>query len=103
MEGIEEGTALGILAAIGTDRRRWPSGKHVWSWLGRCPQHQISGGKVLSRRGRPRPPRGPAPPPPSGPPLPPPPRAARGLFRGAAGRPRTPPAPPPPAPQTGPL
>src|SRR4029450_3722357 len=24
-----------------------------WSWLGLCPQHKISGGKVLSRRVRP--------------------------------------------------
>ena len=53
MEGIEEGTALVSLSAIGTDMRRWPSVKHVWSWLGLCPQHQISGGKVLARRGRP--------------------------------------------------
>jgi len=36
---------------------RWPSVQHVWSWLGRCPQHQISGGKVLSRRVRPGAPR----------------------------------------------
>ena len=36
---------------------RWPSVKHVCSWLGLCPQHQISGGKVLSRRVRPGAPR----------------------------------------------
>ena len=53
IEGIEENTALIILSAIGTDRHRWPSVKHVWSWLGLCPQHKISGGKVLSRRVRP--------------------------------------------------
>ncbi len=53
IEGIEEHTALLILSAIGTDRHRWPSVKHFWSWLGRCPQHKISGGKVLSRRVRP--------------------------------------------------
>jgi len=27
--------------------------KHFCSWLGLCPQHKISGGKVLSRRVRP--------------------------------------------------
>jgi len=53
IEGIEEGTALVIRSEIGTDRTRWPSVKHVWSWLGLCPQHNISGGKVLSRRVRP--------------------------------------------------
>src|SRR5438094_2238643 len=53
IEGIEEGTALVILSEIGTDRTRWPSVKHFWSWRGLCPQHKISGGKVLSRRVRP--------------------------------------------------
>jgi transposase len=53
IEGIEEGTALGMLSEIGTDMTRWPSVKHFCSWLGRCPQHNISGGKVLSRRVRP--------------------------------------------------
>ena len=53
IEGIEENTALVILSEIGTDMHRWPSVKHFCSWLGLCPQHQISGGKVLSRRVRP--------------------------------------------------
>jgi transposase len=51
--GIEENTALIILSEIGTARHRWPSVKHVWSWLGLCPQHKIAGGTVLSRRVRP--------------------------------------------------
>src|SRR6266581_4403442 len=53
IEGIEENTALVILSEIGTDMTRWPSVKHFCSWLGLCPQHQISGGKGLSRRVRP--------------------------------------------------
>ena len=53
IEGIEENTALIILSEIGTDMHRWPSVKHFCSWLGLCPQHQISGGKILSRRVRP--------------------------------------------------
>src|SRR6266702_5746018 len=53
IEGIEENTALILLSEIGTDMHRWPSVKHFCSWLGLCPQHQISGGKVLSRRVRP--------------------------------------------------
>ena len=42
-----------LLSEIGTDMTRWPSVKHFCSWLGLCPQHKISGGKVLSRRVRP--------------------------------------------------
>src|SRR5438034_8987771 len=57
IEGSAAGPALGILSAIGTDMTRWPRVQHVCSGLGRCPQHQISGGKVLSRRGRPGAPR----------------------------------------------
>jgi transposase len=53
IEGVEEGTALVILSEIGTDMHRWPSVKHFCRWLGLCPQHKISGGKVLSRRVRP--------------------------------------------------
>jgi transposase len=53
IEGIEEGTALVILAQSGTDRSRWPRVKHFCSWLGLAPQHKISGGKVLSRHVRP--------------------------------------------------
>src|SRR2546427_121096 len=49
IEGIEEGTALIILSEVGTDMTRWPSVKHFCSWLGLCRQHQISGGKVVSR------------------------------------------------------
>ena len=53
IEGMEEGTALVILAAIGTDMSRWPSVKHLCSWLGLAPHHKMSGGTVLSRRVRP--------------------------------------------------
>src|SRR5215471_7399527 len=57
IEGSEDGTALVILSEIGTDMPRWPRVKPCWSWLGLCPQHQIAGGKVLSRRVRPGAPR----------------------------------------------
>lgn len=53
IEGIEESTALVVLSEIGTDMSRWPSAKHFCSWLGLCPDHRISGGKVLSRRTKP--------------------------------------------------
>src|SRR5205807_8124763 len=98
IEGIEEGTALVIRSEIGTDRTRWPSVKHVWSWLGLCPQHNISGGKVLSRRVRPGAHRVTVAPPLAAPPLPPSPSARGALLRPAQIPPRPPQAPPPPAP-----
>lgn len=52
IEGIDETTALVLLSEIGTDMSRWPSLKHFASWLGLCPQHRITGGKILSRRVR---------------------------------------------------
>jgi transposase len=52
IEGIDETTALVLLSEIGTDMTRWPSVKHFCSWLGLCPRHKISGGKILSRRVR---------------------------------------------------
>jgi transposase len=44
--GIDEPTALTSSSEIGLDLGRWPTVKHVTSWLGRCPHHQVSGGKV---------------------------------------------------------
>jgi transposase len=53
IEGIEESTALVVLSAIGTDRRRWPSEKHFGSWLGLAPNPKKSGGKMKSSATRP--------------------------------------------------
>jgi transposase len=53
IEGVDENTALVLLSEIGTDMSRWPTEKHFASWLGLCPHHKISGGKVLSRKVRP--------------------------------------------------
>jgi transposase len=52
VEGIDVSTALAILSEIGIDMSRWPSEKHFTSWLGLCPQHQGSAGKIRSRRVR---------------------------------------------------
>jgi transposase len=52
IEGIEVGTAMVLLGEIGTDMNRWPSLKHFCSWLGLCPQHKVTGGKIISRRTR---------------------------------------------------
>jgi len=53
IEGINEHTALVLLSELGTDMSRWPTEKHFAAWLGLCPLHKISGGKVLSRKVRP--------------------------------------------------
>jgi transposase len=52
LEGIDERTALAILGEVGPDVSRFPSAKHFPSWLGLCPQHQVSAGKVSGRRVR---------------------------------------------------
>lgn len=53
IEGMDETTSLVILSEIGLDRTRWPTVKPFTSWLGLCPPHRVSGGKVLSRRTKP--------------------------------------------------
>ena len=53
IEGIDQRTALVLLGEIGPDLSRFPTVKKFTAWLGLCPQHQISGGKVQSRRVRP--------------------------------------------------
>ena len=50
IEGLDETTSLVILSEIGLEMRRWPTVKHFTSWLGLCPHHRVSGGKVLSRQ-----------------------------------------------------
>lgn len=52
IEGIGPLTTQVILSEIGLDMSAWRSEKHFASWLGLCPDHRISGGKILSRRTR---------------------------------------------------
>ncbi len=53
IDGIEAGSALALIAEIGTDMRHWKSINHFVSWLGLCPGTKISGGKVLSSKSKP--------------------------------------------------
>lgn len=53
IDGIGPVAAQVILSEVGTDMSRWPTEKHFASWLGLCPDHRISGGKVLGRSTRP--------------------------------------------------
>jgi transposase len=46
MAGLDEPTALTIISEPGLDMGRWPTVKHCTSWLGLCPHHRVSGGKV---------------------------------------------------------
>lgn len=52
IEGISETTALVILSEMGTDLSRFPTAKNFVSWLGLCPQHRGSAGKIFNRRVR---------------------------------------------------
>ena len=51
--GINENTALVIMAECGVDMSKFPSKKHFSSWLGLAPNHKISGGKILDNRTKP--------------------------------------------------
>jgi hypothetical protein len=50
IDGINETSALGLIAEIGLDMSPWRTEKHFVSWLALCPNNKISGGRVLSRR-----------------------------------------------------
>jgi hypothetical protein len=52
LEGIDESTALVLISEIGIDMSPWPTIKRFVSWLGLCPQHRGSAGKIRSRRVR---------------------------------------------------
>jgi hypothetical protein len=49
LEGISETTALVLLSEIGTDLSKFPHEKNFVSWLGLCPQHRGSAGKIFKR------------------------------------------------------
>jgi transposase len=53
IDGVGPVAAQVILSEVGTDMSRWPTEKNFSSWLGLCPDHRISGGKVLGRATRP--------------------------------------------------
>jgi hypothetical protein len=46
MPGIDTGTGLKIISEIGLDMPRWKTTKNFVSWLGLCPNNQVSGGNV---------------------------------------------------------
>jgi transposase len=52
IEGISETTALVILSELGADLGAFTHEKNFVSWLGLCPQHRGSAGKIFKRRTR---------------------------------------------------
>ncbi|MGH9632877.1 MAG: transposase [Bryobacteraceae bacterium] len=46
MPGISSVTAYTILCEVGTDLTRFRNASAFASWLGLCPEKQVSGGKV---------------------------------------------------------
>jgi transposase len=50
IDGIDALTAQAILTEVGTDMTRWRTEKYFTSWLGLCPNNDITGGKVKRRR-----------------------------------------------------
>lgn len=51
--GIGPVVAQVVLSEIGNDVSAWPTDRHFSSWLGLCPDHRITGGKIFSRSTRP--------------------------------------------------
>ena len=49
IDGIDVMVAQTILSEVGFDMTRWKTEAHFASWLGLCPDNQISGDKVLAR------------------------------------------------------
>jgi len=50
IDGINEATVQLILSELGLDLcKKWPTEAQFTSWLGLCPNNEISGGKVLRR------------------------------------------------------
>jgi hypothetical protein len=52
IDGISDSTASIIMAEVGLNIDRFATPGRFASWLGLCPAHDISGGKVLRRRTR---------------------------------------------------
>jgi transposase len=49
IDGIDVMVAQTILSEVGFDMTRWKTEAHFASWLGLCPDNQVSGDKVLGR------------------------------------------------------
>jgi transposase len=50
IDGINVQTAQVVISEVGVDMMRWPTEGKFSSWLGVCPNNDITGGKVIRRR-----------------------------------------------------
>ena len=48
IDGVDEHTALKVITEIGLDMSWWETVKNFTSWLGLCPNHRVTGGKVIA-------------------------------------------------------
>lgn len=48
--GVNQNTALVVIAECGLDMSKFKNSKHFASWLGLCPRNKISGGRILDAR-----------------------------------------------------
>jgi transposase len=53
IESVGPTVALTVLTEVGPELAAFPTEKHFCSWLGLCPEHRITGGRLLSSRTRP--------------------------------------------------
>jgi transposase len=49
IDGINVQTAQVVISEVGVDMTRWRTEGHFSSWLGLCPNNQVTGGKVIRR------------------------------------------------------
>jgi transposase len=52
IESVGTTVALTVITEVGPDLSGFPTEKHFCSWLGLCPEHRITGGKILSSHTR---------------------------------------------------
>jgi transposase len=52
IDGISASTAQTVLSECGRDLSAFPTEKHFASWLGLCPNHHITGGKIKKKQTR---------------------------------------------------
>jgi transposase len=52
IESIGTAIALTVITEVGPDLSAFPTEKHFCSWLGLCPEHRVTGGKILTSHTR---------------------------------------------------
>ncbi len=50
IDGLSEMSVVKLIAEVGTDMKKWKSGKHFAAWMNLTPNTKITGGKIISSR-----------------------------------------------------